>query len=76
MHCPKEPHWIHLKWMYLKDSASDGLLIQKAKTIIILAFSDADWGGDLDDRSSASGYIVYLGSTPISWKSVTQKMIA
>lgn len=63
MHCPRETYWIHLKlvFRYLK-----GLLIQKAKSVIISAFSDADWGGNLSDRSSTSGYIVYLGLTPIS----------
>jgi hypothetical protein len=31
------------------------------------AFTDADWAGDPDDRRSTSGYLVYLGSNPITW---------
>jgi len=31
------------------------------------AYSDVDWAGDPNDRRSVSGFVVYLGSSPISW---------
>lgn len=78
MHVPRETYCIHLKLVvrYLKGLAGHDLLMRKAKTVTISAFSDADWGGDLDDHSSTSGCIVYLGSTQIiSWNSAKKNMI-
>ena len=39
-------------------------------------FSDADIAGDIDGRRSTSGVLVFLGSAPISWLSLKQKMVA
>ncbi|KAI5354966.1 hypothetical protein L3X38_007861 [Prunus dulcis] len=38
--------------------------------------SDADWAGDPNDRRSVSGFIVYLGSSPISWASKKQHTVS
>ena len=36
-----------------------------------MGFSDAEWGGDLDDHKSTSqsGYVFQIGGTAISWRS-------
>ena len=39
-------------------------------------FSDADMAGDIDGRRSTSGVLVFLGSAPISWLSLKQKVVA
>jgi len=39
-------------------------------------FTDADWAGSIDDRKFTGGYLLYLGSTPISWKSEKQHTVA
>jgi hypothetical protein len=39
-------------------------------------FIDADWAGSIDDCKSTGGYLVYLGSTPILWKSEKQRTVA
>ncbi|CAN6585341.1 unnamed protein product [Malus baccata var. baccata] len=37
---------------------------------------DADWAGDPNDRRSTSGFIVFLGSNPISWTSKKQHTVS
>nr|GMD16204.1 uncharacterized mitochondrial protein AtMg00810-like [Ipomoea batatas] len=36
----------------------------------------SDWGGDLDDRKSTSGYCFMLGTTTCSWSSKKQSIVA
>nr|GMC79868.1 Retrovirus-related Pol polyprotein from transposon TNT 1-94 [Ipomoea batatas] len=36
----------------------------------------SDWGGDLDDRKSTSGYCFMLGTTACSWSSKKQSIVA
>ena len=40
------------------------------------AFTDADWASDPDDRKSTSGFLVYLGSNPITWSAKKQPTIS
>jgi hypothetical protein len=42
----------------------------------LTVFSDADMAGDVDGRRSTSGVLVFLGSSPIAWQSLKQKMVA
>jgi hypothetical protein len=42
----------------------------------LTVFSDADMVGDIDGRQSTSGVLVFLGSAPIVWQSLKQKMMA
>ena len=39
-------------------------------------FSDADMAGDIDGRQSTSSVLVFLESSPISWLSLKQKVLA
>ena len=41
-----------------------------------MVFSDADMAGDIDGRQSTFGVLVFLGSAPISWLSLKQKVVA
>lgn len=42
----------------------------------LICFSDADWAGNLEDRSSTSGFAIYLGRNLISWCTKRQKCIS
>lgn len=78
MHAPSENHWTALKRVlrYLKGTIYHGLFLKKKSNFTISAFSDSDWGGDRDTGRSTSGYVIYLGGNPISWKSSKQKSVS
>lgn len=78
MHSPTETHWTALKRIlrYLKGTIHHGLYLKKNSSLALNAFSDSDWGGERDTGRSTTGYIVYLGSNPISWKSSKQKSVS
>ncbi|KAL8142105.1 hypothetical protein V2J09_015137 [Rumex salicifolius] len=61
---------------YLDGTLHLGIHITKAPSLNFHAFSDADWARDRDDYRSTSGYLLYFGSTPISWSSRKQRSIA
>jgi hypothetical protein len=42
----------------------------------LCGYSDSDHAGDVDDRKSTSGVIFYLNSSPVSWTSQKQKVVA
>jgi hypothetical protein len=42
----------------------------------LVAYSDANWAEDLDDRRSISGYVILLGTSVISWSSRKQPTVA
>ena len=63
-------------FQYLKGTQQYGLLYSKSDSSNCVGFSDADWGGDLDDRKSTSGYVFQVGGTAISWRSKKQICVA
>ena len=52
------------------------LSLSPKKNCDCVGFSDADWGGDLDDRKSTSGYVFQIGGGAISWRSKKQTSVA
>ncbi|KAH9782814.1 retrovirus-related pol polyprotein from transposon RE1 [Citrus sinensis] len=60
---------------YLKETQDYGLKFVKQGKLKITAFTDADWGSDLDDRRSTGAYCVYLGNNLISWSSKKQSVV-
>lgn len=62
MHNPTESHLSHLKRIrhYLKRTIQHAFVIKIALDYRIIAFGDADWGGNLNDRTSTTGYIAYF----------------
>jgi len=46
------------------------------KEIILNAYSDSDWGGDLDKRRSRTGFVIRLNDSPVTWMSKLQTSIA
>jgi hypothetical protein len=68
IHKPTTVHWTAVKRIlrYLRFTLGIGLKIDKCSSTCVSAFSDADWAGDIDDRRSTGGFVVFLGSNIIS----------
>ncbi|CAL8081400.1 unnamed protein product [Prunus armeniaca] len=77
MHNPMESYVVAVKRIlrYLKGTLDFGIHFQPG-ILNLQAYSDVDWAGDPNDRRSVSGYIVYLGSSPISWASKKQHIVS
>ncbi|GKV48156.1 hypothetical protein SLEP1_g54984 [Rubroshorea leprosula] len=78
MHQPTTVHWQAAKRVlrYLRGTCFHGLLLRPQPSLSLHAFSDADWAGDRSSFVSTTGYLVFLGSNPISWRAAKQKAVA
>ena len=80
MEDPREDHKAAVKWLlrYIKGTVDQGIVFPKTSgsRLPLTVFSDADMVGDIDGRRSTSGVLVFLGSAPISWLSLKQKVVA
>ncbi|GAU16981.1 hypothetical protein TSUD_37390 [Trifolium subterraneum] len=78
MHKPTSLHLQHLKRVlrYIKATLNFGILLRKSSTLNLQTYTDADWGGNADDRTSTSAYLIYLGGNPVSWLSRKQRTVA
>lgn len=78
MHTPKDIHWQAVKCnlCYLRGTADYGLLLHPSSSFQLTAYSDADWTGCPDDRQSTSAFLIYFGSSLISWSSHKQPSVA
>ena len=52
------------------------LQFQQSEHLDLVAYTDADWASDPDDRRSISGYCVFLGDNLVAWSSRKQRMVA
>ncbi|WVZ64535.1 hypothetical protein U9M48_014036 [Paspalum notatum var. saurae] len=78
LHAPTTSHWTAVKRIlrYVKGTISYGLKLQKSPSMLVSAFSDADWAGSLDDRRSTSGFFVFLGTNLVSWSARKQATVS
>ena len=62
---------------YIKGTVDQGIIFSKTggSRLQLTVFSNADMAGDIDGRRSTSGVLVFLGSDPISWLSLKQKVV-
>lgn len=78
MEDPKRSHWEAAKRIlrYVKGSLNHGIKFSFVQDPRLLGFSDSDYGGNLVDSKSTTGYVFSLGSGAVSWQSKKQKVVA
>ncbi|RVW28582.1 Retrovirus-related Pol polyprotein from transposon RE2 [Vitis vinifera] len=66
MHKPTVTHWTATKRLlrYLKKTIFHGLHLKSAAAPCLTTYTDADWAGNIDDRTSTSAYITFLAAIP------------
>ena len=76
---PTMAHWLAAKRIlrYLKGTINLGIFYRKQESNPeLMAFTDSDYAGDLDDRRSTSGFVFKLGAGAISRASKKQPIVA
>ena len=77
MHHPTTTHFETAKRVlrYVKGTLNHGIHFSPGP-LTLSAFANADWASDPTDRCSTIGFIVFLGSNPVSWSSKKQSTIS
>ena len=77
MHSPLESHFLAVKRIlrYLRGTSGWGVCFRPG-SLDITAYTDTDWAGDLNDRRSTTGFVLFLGSNPVSWSSKKQHTVS
>ncbi|KAL7291669.1 hypothetical protein TKK_0014705 [Trichogramma kaykai] len=75
--CYGKDHWTAAKlvFRYLKGTSKLKLTYLRSEEELI-GFADADWGSDITDRNSYSGYMFSLSNSAVSRCSKKQKSVA
>lgn len=71
--------WIGLKRLlrYLKGTKSVNLVFSRnSDTLPIICYVDSDWGGDLSDRKSVTGFLIKIFGNTITWITRKQNCVA
>ncbi|KAI3770544.1 hypothetical protein L6452_01680 [Arctium lappa] len=75
---PKQSYLLAVKriFRYIKGTPYLGLWYPKSSYYKLIAYSDADFGGNQLDRKSTSGHLQFLGDRLISWTSKKQNCVS
>uniref|UniRef100_A0AAV1UBQ4 Polyprotein n=1 Tax=Peronospora matthiolae TaxID=2874970 RepID=A0AAV1UBQ4_9STRA len=76
---PGQQHWkAAIRVLrYLKTTRDYGIIYDgSASEVTATAYTDADWGSNIDDRRSVSGIMVIIGGAPAIYKSKYQRTVA
>jgi len=60
---------------YLKSSPGKGIMFTKGDTLNIEGYTNADWASSIDDRSSTTGYLTFVGGNLVIWRSKKQGVV-
>ncbi|KAG6502978.1 hypothetical protein ZIOFF_035267 [Zingiber officinale] len=76
----EDPTTTHLKiakriLRYIKGTIDFELLYSTSNHFKLEGYSDSDWGGDIDDRKSTTGFVFFMGDTTSTWISKKQPIV-
>lgn len=77
MASPTELHFQAAKrtLRYLRGTMNYGILYKKGEVGNLLAFTDSDYAGDVEDRKSTSGYVFMMNGGAVAWSSKKQPIV-
>jgi hypothetical protein len=78
LHAPTSQHWSAVKRIlqYWQGTCGLGIQIRQSLSILLSAFSDVDWAGNVDDRWSTGGFAIFLGPNLIAWSARKQATVS
>jgi histone deacetylase 1/2 len=78
LHSPTTLHWTAVKRIlrYVRGTSDVGLKITRSPSMLLSGFSDADWAGDIDDRRSTGGFVIFYGPNIIWWSARKQATVS
>lgn len=78
METPKQSHLQAAKRIlrYIKGTVDDGIFYTVSNDFQLVGYTDSDWGGDIGERKSTSGYVFSFRNGIFSWSSKKQQVVA
>ncbi|CAH9080818.1 unnamed protein product [Cuscuta epithymum] len=78
MHAPRQQHWdAALRVVrYLKGTPGQGILLSSSCNLLLTGWCDSDWASCPLTRRSLTGWVVFLGGSPVSWKTKKQHTVS
>ncbi|KAF8784634.1 Retrovirus-related Pol polyprotein like [Argiope bruennichi] len=75
---PDKTHWTAIKHImrYLRGTTGTTLSYTKDHGDYVIGYCDSNYGGDIADRKSTSGYVFMIGDEAVSWSSKRQHTVA
>ncbi|XP_057954001.1 uncharacterized mitochondrial protein AtMg00810-like, partial [Malania oleifera] len=77
METPDQSHLNAVKRIlrYVKGTITDGMFYSSRGDCRLIGYSDSDWGRDLDERKSTTGFTFFMGDTTFTWSSKKQPIV-
>ncbi|XP_019103857.1 uncharacterized mitochondrial protein AtMg00810-like [Beta vulgaris subsp. vulgaris] len=77
----QQPTTVHMQaakrlLRYLAGTLSQGILLASSSAAQLTAYYDSDWASCPITRRSTTGYCIFLGHSPVSWKTKKQPVVA
>lgn len=75
---PRTEHWeAALRVVrYLKGTPCQGILLRANSELTLQGWCDSDWAACPITRRSLTGWLVFLGNSPVSWKTKKQHTVS